>query len=368
MLKSLKKKEKKVVVLGRGISGVVLIHRLLQEGYQVVSIDNEYMQSASRVAAGLWNPVTFKRLSKSWQADAFIPELYAFYLEVEKRIESKFFYDLPYLKMLHSMQEVNEWESRNGDEEFNGFFGTVDTEPVKGLRTTEGTGKVYQTGYLDSEVFIDSSKNYFRSLDEVTVIDATLNQEQVSLTDEGVLVALNEKTIEADQLIFANGLGVLGFPYFNWLPFQAVKGEVLTIESPRLKPDAIINKGFFVAPLGSHQYRVGATYSHAELNTVPTENGKEQLIEKLQSLLDVPFEVIGHRAGVRPAVKGRKPMIGEHPEHPQLLLFNGMGSKAVMMTPLLSKQFLGWMNGENELWDEVDVARFYSYFRENQKQ
>lgn len=367
MLKSLKKIVHKVIVLGRGISGVVLIHRLLQEGYQVISIDNEHMQSASRVAAGLWNPVTFKRLTKSWKADEFVPEVYDFYPLIESELKRSVFYDVPYLKILHTVEELNNWESRNGDADFNNFFGPATTRLPKAIKPAEGTGSVFKTGFLDTEEFIERSTDYFKKTEQVEVVSHKLTQEQIELNENGVTLNIEEDQKHADVLIFANGLGVLGFDWFNWLPFQPVKGEVLTIECPQLKSDAIINKGFFVAPLGNHQYRVGATYSHQELNSVPTEKGKEQLIEKLQSLLDVPFEVIGHRAGVRPAVKGRKPMIGQHPEHPQLMLFNGMGSKAVMMTPLLSKQFLGWMNGRNDLWDEVNIGRFYSYFRENQK-
>lgn len=348
---------KKIVVLGRGISGTVLNHRLIEQGFSVVSIDNEEAESSSRVAAGLWNPVTFKRLGNAWKSNEFIQDVFSFYPEIEKKMNSSFFNSTAYQKVLTSLEQVNQWESRS--QETNSFFGPVSTSTHLPIQFGVGTGEVFRTGFLDTEIFIDSSAEYFKKHENIEIYSAQITQQDIELTPNGVMITLNHQTIKADALFFANGLGIQQFDWFSWLPFQPVKGEVLTIKAPDLKSSHILNKGFFIAPIEKDIYRVGATYSHQELNTVPTEKGKKELTDKLTDLLTVPFEVMNHRASVRPAVKGRKPLLGQHPEHKQLYVFNGMGSKAVMMTPHLSKQFLGWFAGKNQLWNEVDVARFY---------
>jgi glycine/D-amino acid oxidase-like deaminating enzyme len=120
----------------------------------------------------------------------------------------------------------------------------------------------------------------------------------------------------------------------------------------------VINKGVFVLPLGDNKYRVGATYEWNELNELTTEKGKADLIEKLKKILKVPFEIIEHDAGIRPTVNDRRPLIGLHPEHPAVGVFNGMGTKAVMIAPYFAKQFVDFLENKNTLDPEVSIERF----------
>ena len=55
------------LVIGQGIAGTVLAQTLLQQGKTVLVVDDASLSQASKVAAGLYNPVVFKRLVKSWE-------------------------------------------------------------------------------------------------------------------------------------------------------------------------------------------------------------------------------------------------------------------------------------------------------------
>ncbi len=61
------------IIVGAGLSGSTLAYTLLKEGKSVLVIDNNLKSAASMVAAGLYNPIVFKRIVKSWQADILIP-------------------------------------------------------------------------------------------------------------------------------------------------------------------------------------------------------------------------------------------------------------------------------------------------------
>ena len=53
-------------------------------------IDNNPSVSSSKVAAGLYNPITGRKMVKTWLADELFPNLSKFYQDLEKKIDTKF--------------------------------------------------------------------------------------------------------------------------------------------------------------------------------------------------------------------------------------------------------------------------------------
>ena len=72
--------------------------------------------------------------------------------------------------------------------------------------------------------------------------------------------------------------------------------------------DVIVNTSVFILPLGNDLFKVGATYNWVDKTSTPTEEGKQELIDRIKEILTCDFEVIQHLAGVRPTVKDRKPL------------------------------------------------------------
>ena len=98
------------------------------------------------------------------------------------------------------------------------------------------------------------------------------------------------------------------------------------------------------------------------MTTQPTEKGKEWLLTKLKKLLHHPFEVVEHRAAIRPTVQDRRPLLGVHPKHKQLYVFNGLGTRGVLMGPLLADWLFQFMEYQKDLPSEVAIDRFETYF------
>ena len=162
--------------------------------------------------------------------------------------------------------------------------------------------------------------------------------------------------------IFCEGFQGMNNPFFNYLPFNPVKGEVLDVEIKGIELSEIINQGAFVVPLSEDTFRLGATYSWHELDFQPTEQGKEDLLGKYHKLMKPDVSVITHQAGVRPATKDRRPLVGMHPEFQQIGIFNGLGSKGVSLAPYFAKQFVEFLVNGKELSPEVNINRFASLY------
>ena len=349
------------LIIGQGISGS-LISIFLNKSYQkFVVIDNQNLNSPSRVAAGIMHPLVFKRLTKSWRVQEFNQAAYDIYADIEKHTGESLFYKEHYLKVLNSIEEINNWEARRAEDDMNDLMGEVVDNQNEAVKAEFGFGMVKHAGYLNTQKFLSACADQLGGL----LILHDFDYSKLDVTEDCVSYKNGELDIQAKHIIFADGPNSAYNPYFNWLPYQLVKGEVITIHAPELKLDSIVNQGVFVCPIGDDKYTVGATYDWKNLNQVPTDEGLAELEEKLQKFIQTSYTIVEHKAGIRPAVRERRPLIGKHPNHNNVWLFNGMGSKAVMMAPYWAKHFVNHLINGETLDSEVDIQRYYSIFEEN---
>ena len=147
----------------------------------------------------------------------------------------------------------------------------------------------------------------------------TFNHDQLEVNPSG----LNYKTIKAKHIVFAEGFGLKQNPFFNYLPLNGTKGELLIIKAPKLKLDYVLKSSAFLIPLKEEdQYTVGATYEWTDKTNNITQKAKEELLNKLKTFLKCDFEVVNQVAGIRPTVAGRRPLVGVHPKQTQLIILS----------------------------------------------
>ncbi len=60
-------------IVGQGLCGTLLARQLINAGKRVLVIDDGKPDASSRVAGGLINPVTGKRMVRSWMIDQLLP-------------------------------------------------------------------------------------------------------------------------------------------------------------------------------------------------------------------------------------------------------------------------------------------------------
>ena len=103
------KRQVDFIIVGQGLAGTLLAHDLLEKGHSVYIIDKPLIASASKVAAGLINPVGMKRCIPSWQADVFLPFAFKRYQSLEKNFRPLFL-----LKSLFIAYLLIQLTARNG--------------------------------------------------------------------------------------------------------------------------------------------------------------------------------------------------------------------------------------------------------------
>ena len=178
---------------------------------------------------------------------------------------------------------------------------------------------------------------------------------QVQFDDEGATYA---GQVRARHIICCEGAAAVHNPYFGWLPLTPNQGEVLDVECAGLSPTQVLNRGAYVVPVGGGRFRVGATYRWPPFAPGVTAVAREELAARLTVVTDQPFAVVGQQAGVRPAVRDRRPLIGPHPTVPNLSFCGGYGSKGVMLAPRLATLLADSLVGQAEIWPDASVQRY----------
>jgi glycine oxidase len=343
------------LIVGQGLAGSLLTHRLLKVGARIAVIDQDHHKASSALAAGIVNPITGRRFVKSWRMDELLPFAKEVYAEIEDTLGQTFF-KKKHVSMLFRLPETeNNWMARSVEPDIVPYvadeFDQAAYEKVFGPLVG---GVEYQlAGRLEMNHLIKSWRSHLKSL--VDYRTERFDYEALQIEADHVLY----KDIKAKRIIFCEGPRGIHNPYFNYLPFNLAKGEVLMIRIPGYPfEDKMVKDGIFIVPLDNGLYWTGSSYDRNYRHEEPTETERWNLISQLKKILKLEFKIEAHLSAVRPTVKDRKPFLGQHPQFSPLYIFNGLGAKGSYLGPYFAKHLVDFLENGIELEQEVNIERF----------
>lgn len=346
-------KQVEFFIVGQGLAGTLLAHEMWQNKIDFRIVTSPQKSKASMVAAGMINPVVFKRMTKSWMVDELLPVMKETYNELENILGERFFFEKDILKPL-SEQEMLLWKERSVEPGLIKYIRSPnDKNGIEHIKTAVGYGRVTGSGFVHLSKFLHASEQYFRK--KKMIIDSTFsfhnyNPEDINYTIED---------ITASKIVFCEGHHLSENPLFNFVKLKPVKGEILLVHVPELSEEYILNKKVFVLPVGNKRFKVGSTYDWEDLSEQITEKGKSSITERLENLIKTDYAIEYHWAGIRPTVIDRRPVLGYHPKFKNLSVFNGLGTKGVMLAPSFAKETLKFLTNRNySILKDVDLNRF----------
>ena len=340
------------LIVGSGIAGICFAETALQNNKSILVFDNN-SQNSSKIAAGIYNPVILKRFSQVWNATEQLEYLNDFYPKIEQRIQTKIDYKISILRKFYNIQEQNDWFTASDKPHLSPFLSSeLFRQKFKSIQSPFDYGEVVHTGYVNTSVMLQQYQEFLSS--NKLLLKQSFDFEKLILNDH----FLSYNDIKAKHIIFAEGFGLHSNKYFNNLPLDGTKGEILVIKAPNLNLNCIINSSIYIVPLGNNLFKVGATYHWDDKTNQPTEQGKQELIDKIKELLDCDFEIMEHVAGVRPTVKDRKPLVGTHAIYKNLHILNGLGTRGVMLGPSLARDLYDNIENNKPINIHIDIKRF----------
>ncbi|TXF91418.1 FAD-binding oxidoreductase [Neolewinella aurantiaca] len=360
----------KFLIIGQGLAGTLTGRRLELAGHTVHYIDAPEQTASSSVAAGIINPITGRRFVKSWRIDELIPEAKSCYLEFEKLLGLTFWHEQPLIRTLYNRGDLNDWQARSADA---GYPEYMDDNPAPG-RIPVLTVPVFayagvrHAARVDVAGLVAAFRERITSGDQLKTdrfdysgVPRLLGAEPASGEGRRSAGATKGQKSSAtyDHIICCEGWRARFNPYFSYLPHGGNKGEVLIVKTEAPVLDRMFKHRVFLVPLSDDTYWVGATSENKFPDDSPTPANRKFLEDRLAEVLTgTKYEIIDHRAAVRPTVRDRRMFIGQHPELPRLWIFNGLGTKGGSLAPLGSRWLAEAILNGSPIPAEVNIDRF----------
>ena len=343
------------IIVGLGLAGLAFTNELMAKNKSFIVFEDN-SQNSSIVAGGVYNPVILKRFTPVWEAENQLKVAILFYNRLEKLLGNQYDFKLDVKRVFKSIEEQNNWFIACDHPQLSVYMSPIiEKAKYEGVTSEFGFGTLINTGKIDTKQLIDDYRNYLKKNENI--LFERFNYDELKIDESHVTY----KNCIADKIVFCEGYGMKRNPYFNYLPMQEAKGELLTIHAPNLTIDFLLKASVFVLPLGNNNYKIGATFNWKDKTLEPTEEGKAELLEKLDTFITVPYKVTAQLAGIRPTVKDRRPLVGVHPKHKNMAILNGLGTRGVMIAPTAAKQLVRFLENNEPLNPEYAIDRFSSF-------
>ncbi len=336
-----------LLILGRGIAGAVLAEAARRRGLSVHVFDHKQVGNATMAAGGAVNPVVLRRNTLCWRAAELMPLVHAFFSAWDQHMGIRTWHKGTVVKLFSAAKEQEQWNLAMDRLEMASFLAN-DAEPEidhGSILAPYGHGTVTNAGWLDIPALLDVQREML--LKGASLTERMVAEEEIHVQCDGVRIG----DVQARWLVRCAG----PFPPTHGL--SLVKGETLTVRIPNLHLSRIVYGGIGLLPVGANLFRVGSTFKWTNVWEGPTEQAKDWMLARVREMVDLPVEWMESHAGVRPAARDRKPIVGKTGPHQAVI--NGLGARGVMQAPWCAEHLLNHLFNGTPLDQEVDAARFF---------
>jgi len=344
------------IIVGQGIAGTLIAWFLAQANKTFIILDDDHQRSSTKIAAGIINPITGRRFVKSWKIEELLPFAKQTYKAIEQATQLALFKEYEIVRFFQTNAEGNNWLGKTTYEGYEAYLSTKaltqDLTPY--IKDTGGYG-IVNGAQVAVGTLIRFYQKYYTEKDQLRKENFEYKQLEIGQGQ------VNYKDIQAQKVIFCEGYSASHNPWMQQLPFESAKGEAFIVRIPNFKTAYIIKKTQFLVPLEEDIFWFGSNYEWDDLTDEPTEIGKAYLLERIEEILKVPYEVLEHVAAVRPVLKDRRPVMGLHPQHPEIGIFNGLGTKGTSIAPYWAAKYVQFLDGNGDIEAEVDFKRFFTH-------
>jgi glycine/D-amino acid oxidase-like deaminating enzyme len=340
------------LIIGQGLCGTWLSFWLEEAGADYIVIDEDRNDTATKAASGIINPVTGRRMVKTWLADELLPFAFEWYSEMGRQLNQNIIAQTSLIDFFSAPDRRLSFEKRA--EEFESYLNWPEDENEwrHYFNYPFGFGIVSPVYQVNLQLMLKKWKH--KLFEEGKYLSDNFNSGDLNIDGEKVWY----RDITARRIIFCDGVGVMGQPYFKMLPFAFNKGEALVINVPGLPQKNLYKKGSVITPWQDELFWVGSTYNRDYKDSLPSKEFYEETWRWLSLFLNLPFTVEEHLAAIRPTTVERRPFAGMHPQMEQVGILNGMGTKGVSLAPYVSKQLSENILTGKPIMKDFDVKQY----------
>ena len=318
------------LIVGQGLAGSLLSYKLLSGGASIMVFDSKHHQSATRVAAGIINPITGHRWNLTQDFFKHLSTARTLYTEIESSLNCKLFSAIPQSRLIKNKGQAEFFQKRLNQPDYQALL-ELSCEPCF-VDAGFASAAVAQSYRVDSRALIEKTANYLNS-------QHSLCHEKFDYTELKVFEGgIRYKKYRAKKIIFCEGFQALSNPWLQHLPFKLAKGSVLELKISGkagidMDEQKLLNWGHWLILDKGGSARLGSTYDWNDTSDVRAQENQEKLLASLQKYTNIKAHISAHETGVRPTTKQRKPFVGSLSNLEHAYCLNGLGSKGCLIAP-----------------------------------
>jgi glycine/D-amino acid oxidase-like deaminating enzyme len=341
------------LIVGQGLCGTWLSYYLQQAGASFIVIDVPCSFSASKVASGIINPVTGRRMVKTWMIDELLPFAKRAYENMGQLLQQEAIVPISTIDFFPTPQMQLAFEERYRNDGADYLSLPLTTQQWKQQFSFDfGAGIIEPCFLVQLHSLLPTWRKQLENRQQL--LEAHFVIDELIINDDSI----QYNDITAEVIIFCDGIAGSHHSYFKNLPFAATKGEMLLAEIPHLPPTAIYKKGMSLVPWQGNTWWIGSSFEWEIENDKPSEAFRNKATQLLKSWLKTSFTIVAHHASIRPGTLERRPFVGRHPHHRPVAIFNGMGTKGCSLAPYFAQQLTNYLLHNTPIMPEADVNRF----------
>lgn len=324
------------LISGGGLAGLTLAYSLTEIcDASILVLDDGNPKAASSVAAGILNPITGRRHVKTWMADELFPVASEFYRKLESLSNEKIYFPCLIAELYDSIKTKNDWQARSAEPGYEKYIGEEFGSEKFGEAVKAPYGGIFlqRSAMVRTDKCIQALKSIL-FLRKVKFENCDFRHDEFRFEKEEVVF----RKIKAKMVVFCEGWKMIHNPFFNHRPMLPVKGDLLVIESNDLTLDCILMSDGFICPLQENKFLAGSTYDWNFKDSTPDKDARLKIEKFINKILKVPYTVLDHRSGIRPAMQSRRPIAEMHADVKCAAVFNGLGTKGYLLAPYFSKK------------------------------
>ena len=347
-------KPDQIVVVGGGLAGCCAALALSRHA-DVTLVDDGRRQSASIAGAGLVNPLLGRQAKRVWRADEALAAFDALIDDVGA----------------HDVVSRRPVLRPAGDErQAQRFRDAADRSPHLGTWLDAAESARRYPGIpapLGSLLVAGSAVRIDLLLDRIADVLASrgvkvLSDHRVGEWHEEpayVEALLTDGSIlRGPRLVLCLGASALDRPEFRGLNLHAVKGQTVNVVLPKDVADWPHVSGKAYLAVFDDRIMIGSTWEHVFDDDRPTDAATADILRRASATTPAikHADIRSVRAGIRVTVpRSYLPMVGPLPGAERTWIFTGLGSKGLLMAPLIANALFGFMSGQTSIPAEIAV-------------
>ncbi len=340
------------IIVGQGVCGTFLSWELQKNNQSFIVIDESNPSSASKVASGIINPVTGRRIVKTWMIDELMPFARNAYKQIGVELNIDCITEKNIIDCFTTPQMRLAFLDRYKTDSAFLNLPANENDWLEHIQYEFGYGIIHPCYLVDLQLLLTSHRK--KLSDNHQLLEERFEIKNMLVDNDGI----RYKEVTANKIIFCEGVTGFDNPYFKALPYGANKGEVVLVEIPELPATHIIKRGYSLVPWSANVFWLGSTYLWEFEDILPTKGFFNFAENWLRQTIKHPFKIIDHMAAARPATLERRPFVGLHPLHNNIGILNGMGTKGCSLAPYFAKQLVSHLLKNDPVLPEADVHRF----------